>query len=174
VRLPKERWRPASASERSVWVGGEHAQHGREVAVLEFEAVALEMFVVGENLLGTLDIRRGAFDLNGVGKEVDGDVHAFFKQPEILVAGTEESLDIGRDLDILLHQMLELPSIRSAPKAQLRWLTYLPFESEKDSEVGTEALRPPALKTATIVHRVRRSGLRVNEDVADQSTLLSR
>ena len=59
-------------------IGGEDADHGAEVAVVECVAAALEVVEVGKDLLGPLDVAGGAFDLNAARAQVDVNVEAVF------------------------------------------------------------------------------------------------
>ena len=80
-----------------------HAHHVDRSPFTKREAGALQMVVVGEHLFRAAHVACGAFDFDGLGPQIDGYVQAVFQQPQVFVAGAEEGLDIGRDLDILLH-----------------------------------------------------------------------
>jgi len=87
MRRPRERWRPASASPRSVAVGSrrQDAQHAVQVPVVEAVPGTLQAFVIGEYLLGTRYIAGCALQFNGVRTQVNGDVQPIFQHAHVLV-----------------------------------------------------------------------------------------
>ena len=85
------------------------------------------MFVVGEHLLGAGNIAGAAFNLDGIRLQNDGDVQAVFQQTQILIAGAEECLDVGADLDIFFHSGRVLASdgpMSGRNRALAAWRAY--------------------------------------------------
>src|SRR2546426_285676 len=79
VRRPNERCRPASANPQSRFgIGHQHTQHAVQVAVIEGESGALQLIVIGEDLLGASHISRCALEFDGIGFQIDGDLQTVF------------------------------------------------------------------------------------------------
>src|ERR1051326_2695345 len=66
-------------------------------------AGAAQVVKVGEDLLGAGHVPGCAFNLHGIGLEVDGDVQPVFHHLQVLIASAEELLDVWDDFNILLH-----------------------------------------------------------------------
>ncbi len=101
------------AAQRSFGVGQQDAQHAAQIAVVEGVSGALQMVVVGKDLLGPGDVAGRAFQIDGIRSQVNIDVQAVFQQAQILVARAEQSLDVGTDFNALLHSEFGASSSRA-------------------------------------------------------------
>ena len=70
---------------------------------MEVEAGALQVSVVGEDLLYAGHFPRATFNLNGVGFQVNGNAEGIFQQAQVLVTGTKEEFDLGSNLNVFSH-----------------------------------------------------------------------
>ena len=93
------------ATQRHLGIGQHDAQHAAQVAVVEGVSGALQVVVVGKNLLGPGNVAGRPFQVDGIRSQVDIDVQAVFQQAYILVARAEKSLDVGTDFNALLHSV---------------------------------------------------------------------
>ncbi len=64
---------------------------------------ALQVLVVGKDLLGASDVGGCSDNLNGIGPQVDGHVQTVFQQAQVFVSGSKQGFDIWADFDVLLH-----------------------------------------------------------------------
>ena len=156
------------SSQRGFGIGDQHAQHAVQVAVVEGVAGALQLVVVGEDLLGAGYVARGSFEFNGVGSQVDVDVQAVFQHVQVFVAGAEQGLDVGADFNTLLHSVFAHPSVlrlRVAFRAPvLRWRrgdtgTRVPVSATTkffSLQVEPTGMLAPGVQATTIELRVRR------------------
>ena len=79
-------------------IAGQHLEHGRQVAVLEFESGALQVIVIGEDLFGPLDVLRRAFDLDGISQEINGYIESVFQQPQVFIPRSKKRLNVWGDI----------------------------------------------------------------------------
>ena len=84
-------------------IGGQHANHVAEIAVHEGVTAALQVLVVGKDLLSAGDVGGCSGNLDGIGPQVDGHVQTIFQQAQVFVSGSKQGFDIWADFDILLH-----------------------------------------------------------------------
>ena len=98
--MPAERCLPASARLRSVvgGIGHHQAQHAVQFAVVGIDALAAQRLEVLEDALDAGHAFVGPLHVHGVGAQIDADAERVFHQSEVFVAGPEQGLKIGRDL----------------------------------------------------------------------------
>src|SRR6185369_2736591 len=102
--------------------------HAVQITVIEGETRPLKLLIVGKYLLGACHIFSFAFQVNGVGTQVDGDVQAVFQDMQVFIPGAEQGLDIRADLDTFLHFRKWTRLLRSANSRN-----YLPFRRKQSS-----------------------------------------
>src|SRR5262249_52894288 len=94
----------------------DHAQHGAQVALRKVMPGAAKAVEVGEDLLRPRDVAGRALDLDAVRLQSHSDVQAVFQDLQVLVASSEELLNVGNDLDVFLHSACAVSSgIERAP-----------------------------------------------------------
>ena len=95
----------------SFWVRHQDAQHAVQIAVIKSVPGALQVAIVGKDLLGPGNIAHCPFQFDRVGSQVDGDVQTVFQHMQVFVPGTEQGFNVRSNLDALLHSALAYPSV---------------------------------------------------------------
>ena len=90
-------------------IGRHQAQHAVQLAVLEQNSLASQRFVVLENALDAGDGFVGPLDHDGIGYQIDARMESILHQSQIFVAGPEQGLKIGCDLEMFSHQVRKKP-----------------------------------------------------------------
>jgi hypothetical protein len=62
------------------------------------DALAAKGLEVLKDALDALDASFRSFHVDGVGAKVDADAERVFHEPEVFIAGPEQGLEVGRDL----------------------------------------------------------------------------
>ena len=99
-------------SELDAWITGirrDQAQHAVEFAVLEENALTPQRLVI---LKDSLDAAKGVLrtlNRDRIGYQVDAHTESVLHQSQIFVAGPEQGLKIGRDLEMFSHQARKKP-----------------------------------------------------------------
>src|SRR3954453_7313662 len=108
-------WLDSSSTERTLatgfdestqgcfWIGNQHPQHAVQIAVIEGLPAALQLIIIGEDLLSASDVAWSSFNFDGLRAEVYVDVQAVFQHMQVFVAGAEQGFYVGANFKTLLH-----------------------------------------------------------------------
>jgi len=89
----------------------QHTQHAVQVAIVEGVSRALQMVVIGKDLLGPGNIAGRTLQFNRIGAQIDVDVQTVFQHMQVFIPGTEQGFNVRSNLNALLHSVLAHPSL---------------------------------------------------------------
>ena len=93
-------------------IGHDQAQHAVQFAVVGMDALAAQGLEVLKDAPDAGDAFVGALHMHGVGAKIDADAERVFHQPEVFIAGPEQGLKVGRDLQSDLQRVQRPPGRR--------------------------------------------------------------
>jgi hypothetical protein len=96
-------------AQRDRRIGRDQAQHSVQFAILQQNSLAAQRFIVLENAFDAHNGVLGALDHDGIGYQIDARMEGVLHQSEIFVAGPEQGLKIGCDLEMFSHQARKRP-----------------------------------------------------------------
>ena len=145
---PADRCLPASASERSVVAGS--ATTSRSIPfsspLCGLTPCLRKRLEVLEDALHARHALFRSLHVNGIGPQIDPDAERVFHQPEVFIAGPEQGLKIGRDLQS------DLQRIRQPP---MWWVWVKVIRSHPPGAAGAairsaEKLAPAKIRESTV------------------------
>ena len=92
-------------AQRGRRIGHHQAQHAVQFAVVGMDALAAQRFEVLEDAPHARHASFRAFHVHGVGAQVDAHAKRVFHQTEVFIAGPEQGLKVGRDLQSDLQRI---------------------------------------------------------------------